>query len=174
MNNWITFLHRLGSELSDAAVNDSGPVAFVSLPFLDYASVIVASGIISKIYEGSVSKTIDVESWRSRTGEQILFPFRRLNGGTELRRHVGVVGELEERKGRLRVSALIRENEKIWTTRLIETRWLDSVRKSKEIHDLESRRLGTLLAENIDALDELLGKAGTERLLRKTSKDMSK
>ena len=172
MSDWAYFLYRVGRTLSEAACGlKARPTAFLSVPFLDYASIFVASGVLARRYESADLTHSDLDPWRTRIGESVIFPFKKLNGGTELRRRVGIIESIEKHKGIERIEAKILDSDGKKYTRAIDPRWMSLVSILDEFPDLETRTLGSLLAENIEALDDLLGETGSCHLLEKASRD---
>jgi hypothetical protein len=147
------------------------PCVFLSVPFLDYASIIVASGILAEKYRGREPSCSDVSDWGSRFDQPISFPVRIRNGGNELRRWVGVVAGLEECGGKPCLVAKTLDGNGRKYTRFVESRWLSGVRVLEESPDLDTKKHGSLLAENIEALDLLIGTAGVGSLLEKATRD---
>jgi hypothetical protein len=158
--------------MHEAVVESSlKPCAFLSVPFLDYSSILVASGILAEKYQGRELSCSDASDWGSRIDQPISFPVRIRNGGNELRRWVGVVAGLQEcRDEPCLVAKTLDGNGKIYT-RFVESRWLSSVRPLEELPDLDFKKHGSLLAENIEALDLLMGTAGAGCLLEKATRD---
>ena len=170
--DWIYFLHRLGRTMHQVVGESSlKPCVFLSVPFLDYASIIIASGILAEKYQGREPSCAHVSDWGSRLDQPISFPVRVRNGGNELRRRVGVVAGLDECCGEPCLVAKTLDGNGKEYTRFIEPRWLSGVKALEEFPDLDTKKHGSLLAENIEALDLLMGTSGVGSLLEKASRD---
>lgn len=169
--DWIYFLHRLGRAMQQAVESGLKPCAFLSVPFLDYSSILVASGILAEKYRDRKTPYPNVSDWGSRIDQPISFPVRIRNGGNELRRWVGLVAGTEDCRGEPCLVAKTLDGNGKKYTRFVESRWLSSVRTLEELPDLDFKKHGSLLAENIEALDLLLGTGGVECLLEKATRD---
>jgi hypothetical protein len=156
-----------------AVVREGGlkPCAFLSLPFLDYSGIVVASGILTEKYKGREVHCPDPSHWASRVGQPISFPVRIRNGGNELRRWVGVVAGMDECRSGPCLTAKTLDGNGKKHIRFVESRWLPCVRALEEIPDLDTKKHGSLLAEDIEALDLLLGTAGAGFLVEKGTRD---
>ena len=150
--------------------SDLKPCAFLSVPFLDYSSILVASGILAEKYQGR-ELCSDPSEWGSLVDQPISFPVKMRNGSNELRRWIGVVSGLEEYHGEPCLVAKTLDGNGKKYTRFVESRWISGVRSLDESPDLDTKKHGSLLAENIDALDLLIGTAGAGCLLEKATRD---
>lgn len=149
--------------------SDLRPTAFLSVPFLDYASVLVSSGLLTERYRNSKPIASNLGSWSSRVGASVEFPVKLMNGGTELRLRAGVIEHVSDG---LKVKTVEGSDARRFTRiRNVQPRWLSSVRLLNGLPDIERQKRGSLLAENIDALDLLLGESGSEELVRRASRE---
>ncbi len=176
-SDWIQFLHRLGLEVYRLSTPESGRLsAFLSVPFIDYAGVIIASGILAAKYRSLALPSVDPYDWMVHHGKPVSFPFELRDGGTELKRKVGTIVGVEDgiRGPCLSVRYLDnlekKSNGKEFT-RFVKPRWLPAVQELEELPDLEAWQHGSRLASNIRALDVVLGEEGAAVLVGKPHQD---
>jgi len=175
--DWIQFFHEFGVEIRRQSLSGGGRLSvFLSVPFLDYAGVLTASGILAAKYRSMVLPAADPYDWMTHYGRPVSFPFELRDGGTELKRKVGTIEGVEDsRRGPcLSVRYLdnldTKSNGKQFT-RFVMPRWLPTVQKLEEMPDLETWKPGSRLASNIRSIDSILGQAGAAALIGKSSKD---
>lgn len=75
MSDWITFLCQLGRFVAGLDLSEGQRAnAIVSVPILDYASLITASGVICDKFEDRSFSAALLNEWESRIGENVVFP----------------------------------------------------------------------------------------------------
>lgn len=146
------------------SVGTERPVAILSLPCLDFASVFIASGVVAERFRDPATVAGDLEVWRGRVGEDVSFPFKRRND-EDLRRLKGCVQGFDEHNGRKRLLIRCLDQKNKSVSRAIDLRWLPLIQPLSDTPDLENTQGGSLLAESIYELELLVGQAGVCRLL---------
>lgn len=173
--DWMSFLHALGTEAHKASRTDESRVAiFLSLPYLDYASCLISSGIIFSKYRNIKAPSASPEDWLTHRGSSVSFPFEPRNGKGEVKRKVGVVEGVEEGvKGRgscLEVKYLDSDNGREYT-RFVKHRWLPAIKKLAEAPNIDTVKHGSKMVDDIAALDRAIGENGASMLAGFSDKD---
>lgn len=172
MADWIEFLTNLTRELKVVGDGtDLRPSAFLSLPVLDYASLLVASAFLTEVYHAQdpPPSTPSLEDFRP--GDPIYLPLLLRTQNGELRRRVGVVEGIEQSQSGPQLEARLFDLDGKVTTRFVPHGLLPIVERANEPPDLEARTRGSVLAHNFKGLQMLLGESGACKLLRRKSKD---
>ena len=99
-----------------------------------------------------------------------MFPWP--DGGTHknLRRLVGLVDKCDSFKGRQRCMVKVYKTANKTDSRVLEERWFPLAQPLNFKPDLETRKNGTLMVEEIVSLEELIGQEGVCNLLSKKTR----
>lgn len=146
------------------SVGTDRPGVILTLPCLDYASALVASGVVAERFRDATPANGDLGSWRERIGDDVTFPFKR-RMGEDLRRLKGRVQGFDEYNGRKRLLIRCLDQENKSVSRAMDLRWLPLIQPLSETPDLENTQGGSLLAASICELEAIVGQAGVCRLL---------
>ncbi|MCB1088924.1 MAG: hypothetical protein KDM63_17950 [Verrucomicrobiae bacterium] len=140
------------------------PAAILTLPCLDFASIIVASGIVVERFRNFAPVEDVLESWKTRKGEDVSFAYKR-TGAVELRRLKGRVSESDVHMGRERLLIRFLEAGGNETSRAIDPRWMGLTKPLEEAPCLDNLKGGSLLATDVESLDSIIGQSGILELL---------
>jgi hypothetical protein len=170
--DWITFLHLLGVEVRKLSSDRQGQISvFVSVPFVDYTGLLIASGILIEKYRDTKTAELNPEDFLDHQDKPISFPFEKRREIVELKRLFGTVAGSHSSKNGPRLAVKYRENQKITCTHYVHPRWLPSVRKIEETPNLQNLQHGSRLVSDLGMLDSILGESGTAALIAASSKD---
>lgn len=172
MADWIDFLSCLARDLR--LIGDRNELrvsAFLTLPILDYASVVVSGALIAEKYRDPSPLNSEISPHDFSAGDSIYLPVLLKKEGSELRRKLGVVEGVQETAKGIQLEARTFDFSDKVTTRYIPTYLLPLVERATETPDLESRTRGSLLVQNFQSLQDFLGETGTSQILRGPSKD---
>jgi hypothetical protein len=175
--DWMRFLHRFGYEIQQMSTGREGRLsAFLSVPFIDYAGVLTATGILTAKYRSTAVPSPDPHDWLVHRGKPVSFPFELNDGGTELKRKAGTIEGVEDGPRGPCLSVLYLEDVDAKSkgrkfTRFVKPRWLPAVRMLEATPNLRTWQHGSRLASNIKALDAVLGESGAAAVVGKSSKD---
>jgi len=171
MSDWVTFLHRLGRFASQAQVEEGlRPCIVLSLPCLDYVSVMLASGFIVQHFFGPDPVPPTLEFWAQSAGRAVCFPRveGKINGDRELRLSEGIVDSIDVFRGVARLLVTWIENGSSKKCCAVPDELLPLVSLRDNGPDVTRRRPGSKLAQNVNALAPLLGESGLCNLLKAT------
>lgn len=175
--DWMRFLHRFGYEIQQMSAGREGRLsAFLSVPFIDYAGVLTASGILTAKYRSIAVPTQDPNDWLVHRGKPVSFPFELNDGGAELKRKVGTIKGVESGPRGTCLAVLYLEDVDAKSkgrkfTRFVKSRWLPAIRTLEVMPDLKTLKPGSRLASNIRTLDAILGESGAAAAVGKSNKD---
>lgn len=159
MPNWTTFLHRLGRFVAEVPTEAGRPSVVVSVPCFDFASTLIASGIIASRFENTAPVVATPDQWRVHLGKAVWFP-RRGSAG-ELRMNEGQLDSIEQYRGNDRLMVKWVENEKIIMSAAVPQRWLPLVTLMDDGRpELTRRKPGSTLARQVPGLEAVLGPTG--------------
>lgn len=165
MSDWIQFLHHLGRFMATChEVDGARPAAILTLPCLDFASPLVASGIVVERFRDFAPAEDVLESWKTRKGEDVSFAYKK-TGATELRRLKGRVSGSDFHKGRERLLIRFLEAGGNERNRAIDPRWIGLTKPLKEAPCLDNLQGGSLLAADVESLESIIGQSGILELL---------
>jgi len=149
---------------------DLRPAAFLAVPRIDFVSVLVASGFLSARFENHKKVTANTEIWESRFGEPVMFPCPHDNERNNLRRRTGVIDEIDIFNGNRRCMVRVHDTNSRWESRVLQDRWFPLAQPLNFEPDLEARTRGTLMVEEAETLESILGQAGVCELLSERTK----
>lgn len=139
----------------------------LTLPCLDYASTLIASGVVAESFRDQTSAALEPGEFRNRIGEAVGFPYRHTSKSS-LKRLRGVIAEIDDFGGSERLLVRFVDNERKKFTRAVDRRWLSLIRPLAEMPDLHNAAGGSLLAKNIAGLEAVVGQGGAIRLLEES------
>lgn len=160
----------LGRYISCCDSNENfRPSAIVSVPCLDYASVIIASGIIVSKVENKNPALGSLNKWETAAGTAVCFPRLKLDGANStLFLNKGIIDSIESYNGRDRLLVRWVDNHKIVNNRAVENRWLPLVCPIDEAPQIIRKKSGSILARNVVSLEKILGESGLCNLVKKS------
>jgi hypothetical protein len=137
------------------------PSAVVSLPCLDYASVMLSSGIIAACFENTDPVSSSPNEWEDSLGKAVCFPrIKFIDGNKNLYLSKGFVDSIENYNGVNRLHVKWVENSKLIHERAVESRWLPLVFLIDDIPVVETKKPGSVLARHVQSLETVLGESG--------------
>jgi len=143
------------------STKDLRPAAIISLPCLDYASVIISSGMIASRFENRAVNNNTPDSWTSLLDTPVIFPnFKFVDGSKRMFLCKGKIDSIESYRGENRLYVKWVENKKLTETRAIENRWLSLVSRIDDNLSLENKKIGSTLARHVESLEFVLGQSG--------------
>lgn len=165
--HWIEFYYTLGRLVTEISTEREDSVyAIVTAPFVNYASTLIAAGIISQkfIHSNEPLNTPALDD--SLKGLTVSFGYQKV-GHCEMRKMYGIVDGIDKDSGKDRLEVTVVEdgNNKHFT-RYIKPDWLPLVNKVDAEPSLSRTKPGSLIAQNINSLVRILGLSGTQRLLQ--------
>ena len=180
MEDWILFFSRLGGFLSGSAPQDDRRLnVILSVPILDYASLITALGVICQRFEDRSDPFEQLEEWREREGLDVVFPLlkkyhyqgNRNDVRKKLVRKEGVVdtvvlNQITE-KPALQIcyhKSSGGKVEKDWKY-FLPPELLPLVSEIETTARIDSVMRGSIIAEDIGGLEQLLGLKGAIEML---------
>ena len=168
-------MHQLGRFMASCESNVKGrPSAIISVPCLDYASVLIASGIISVRSENRDPVVGNLESWRNSVGMAVCFPRCRITDNDHsLYLAKGFVATIDSHLGKDRLNVKWVDKDNYTYNRAIDSRWLPLVIPINDNPVLERKKVGSILARHIKGLEKILGESGVCRLVQESHKDCS-
>lgn len=165
MSDWVQFLHHLGRFMATCReVGGARPAAILTLPCLDVASPIVASGFVVERFRNFAPAADVLDGWKTRKGEDVSFAYKR-TGATELRRLKGRVSGSDVHMGRERLLIRFFEAGDDEASRAIDPRWIGLTKPLEEAPCLDNLQGGSLLAADVESLESIIGNSGTLELL---------
>jgi hypothetical protein len=169
MSKWSIFLYKLGKFVTDSKLRDGQrPAVVVSVPSLDFASVLVSSGIVAGQLENTSAIEPNLEHWRSHIGSAVLFPRIRENEeGSSIYLSKGFIDSIDELNGKQRLLVKWVENDKLTIRRAVESRWLPLITPIDDTLTLLVKKPGCILARNIKSLESTLGASALCELVAK-------
>ncbi len=164
-SHWISFLHHLGRFMATCQKRDGfRPGVILTLPCLEFASPLIASGIVAEKFKDPILPSGNLTNWKGRKGEDVSFAYKRINS-RELRRLKGSIKGSDEFMGRERLLVRFLETENATGSRAVDPRWLELIKPLSESPPLDNLQGGSLLAADIEALESVIGQSGVSSLL---------
>ncbi|MCF7675038.1 MAG: hypothetical protein K9M97_06825 [Akkermansiaceae bacterium] len=162
MSNWSPFLHKLGRFMSTCKPKEKlRPSAVVSLPCLDYASVMLSSGIVAACFKNTDPVSSNPNEWRQSLGKAVCFPrIKIVDGNKNLYLSKGFIDSIENYNGVNRLLVKWVENRNLTQERAVENRWLPLVFPIDDVPDVERKKPGSVLARHVQSLETVLGESG--------------
>lgn len=155
----MRFLHHLGRFMAPCGgINHARPGAISTLPCLDFASPLVASGIVVERFRGFTRVGGNLESWKERKGQDVSFAYKR-TGARQLRRLKGCVSDSYQHPERERILIKLLEAEGNTVSPAVDSRWLGLTELLAESPCLDNLQGGSLLATGIESLESTLAEA---------------
>jgi hypothetical protein len=174
MSNWGRFLHKLGAFMSNCKANEKlRPSAIVSLPCLDYASIMLSSGIVANCFKNTTPISSDPNKWKDLVGKAVCFPrSKSADGDKTLYLSKGFVDSIEKYNGIDRLLVKWVENNSLTQTRAVDSRWLPLVFPIDGVPAVERKMPGSVLARRVQSLETVLGESGLCSLLKSSHKSV--
>jgi len=146
------------------------PGIVLSLPCLNYASVMFASGIVAQRFFEPNPVPTTLDDWIQFRGRAVCFPRLegRINGDRELRLSEGIVDSIDVFGGTARLLVTWIEVGSSKKCCAVPARLLPLVSLLDIGPDVTRRRPGSTLARHVDGLESLLGETGVCNLLADT------
>ena len=162
MSSWGTFLHKLGQFMSTCKADGKlRPSAVVSLPCLDYASVVLSSGIVVACFKNTDPVSSAPKKWEKSSGKAVCFPrVKIVDGEKTLYLSKGFVDSIEDHNGVNRLLVKWVENSSLTQMRAVENRWLPLVFPIDGVPVVERKKPGSILARHVQSLETVLGESG--------------
>ncbi len=137
------------------------PSAVVSLPCLDYASVMLSSGIIAACFKNTDPVSSNPNEWGNSLGKAVCFPrIKIIDGNKNLYLSKGFVDSIENYNGVNRLLVKWVENSNLTQERAVESRWLPLVFLIDDVPVVERKKPGSVLARHVQSLETVLGESG--------------
>lgn len=170
----MRFFHAFGSEIHALSHRENGRIcAYLSVPFIDYVGLLVASGILAAKYRSTPMPSSNPTKWMEYSGQSVSFPFEYRH---ELRRKVGTIEGVENTSSGAVLAVKYFDNIHSKTNgkrfiHYVKQRWLHSVQNMDAMPNLKNWNQGSQLAYNIRSLDAILGESGASSLVGTFNKD---
>jgi hypothetical protein len=170
MSNWSSFLHKLGRFMFNCKSNEGlRPAVIISLPCLDYASVIISSGMIAERFENRKRISKSPNEWGNSLNAAVCFPrVRVVDGCQNLYISKGTIDSIQSYMGEERLHVKWVENRNLTQTRAVENRWLPLVSPLDDVPSIERKKIGSILARHVQSLEMILGESGLCFLVEKS------
>jgi hypothetical protein len=170
MSSWSLFLHQLGRFVGSSKPKDgTRPSVVISTPCLDFASVLVSSGIVAGRFEDRSSVVPDLEQWREAKGSAVCFPrIKNIDGDDALYLSKGLIDEIDSFNGKKRLLVKWVENSGQRFSRAVENRWLPLITPIDDSPPIQRKKPGSVLARNVKSLESILGESGICELVGKS------
>ena len=175
MSNWCLFLHRLGNFMAESGNGDRDrPSAVVTLPMLDYASLMIASGVIVSRFNDNIRRDADREKWREHIGSYVSFPrpLREQDGALTVRMNQGIIDSIGPHLGNEQLFVRWVDTETLVQRRIVESYLLPLIRLSGDGPELNRRRPGRTIFHNLEVLKSLLGESGAVGLAESLNREV--
>lgn len=180
MGEWILFFNGLGRFLSGYSPLPGQRLnVIVSVPILNYASLVAASGVICKKFEDRTTPVERLDEWRDKGGQSVVFPlpknYRDDDSPNRIKRALlrkeGVIDDVGvnplTQSPILRIKYLEQQGGKVERdyTSFLPPEFLPLVSEIEREARIDSIMRGSKIAEDLEGLESFLGLKGAIEMI---------